>query len=314
MALYLEPEIRCRIERWQPGGKVLGGGEPSEYLMIIAEAIVDSEQMELVDDPLLRRRHPNGLIGPAPAIFSPEIDLVTEAARCTWGAVCFALGVALSFGPHMTDEFWSRYIPESGRDERVLRMLRTDRPRAPMTGRRGIEVFDGSPADADLIQGLARRRAVRLYPEVLHGIAPTAIFRDLWRTLELAFQAEGKQLTSLISKFSPVQKLGFDKAELERLRAVRGQISHASSRLGAGEVSRSEEEAINALGRLWCLVDRVLLSKRDASRSLEGEELRPLAAFIKSNGATEIEIEVSDERGWRLAFGSANPRFHGARG
>jgi hypothetical protein len=209
----------------------------------------------------------------------------------------------------MSLEFPSRYLPDCEQDRELLEKL-GDRPGLPLSGRTGIEVFDEAVVDANFVQEVARRRAVRIYPEALHDISATATFRDLWRTLELAFQAEGRELTRLLTEFGPVRRLGFDREELEGLRAIRGQISHASSRLGPREVSRSETAASESLGRLWSLVDWVILSKKEASQSEEAE-LRPLAAFIRRDGSTQVEPQVDDLEAWRISYGwGASPRFH----
>jgi hypothetical protein len=80
-------------------------------------------------------------------------------------------------------------------------------------------------------------------------------YRELWRTLELAFQAHGKELVRSIAAFPPAQRLGFDRL------------------------------AIVSLGRLWSLVDWVVLTKKDASRALEFDELELLGWIDDVSGS-----------------------------
>jgi len=125
---------------------------------------------------------------------------------------------------------------------------------------------------------------VTVYREAVRTDTQIGQFRELWRTLEFAFQAHGQLLVDLLAAFPPVVELEFDREELEDLRTLRGKISHAASRSGSTELAHSRGAVIERLGRLWSLVDRVLLTKNDASRSLVVDELRPLSAFIDRCG------------------------------
>jgi hypothetical protein len=313
MEIALDHYGEFRVEDWSwPAGEVLGTSpDPiSNLLLIVAERDVDPNGLALAEDPILFSEDENGTVRRAMSVASPEVGELAEGAGLVFGAIGFAIGVALPFGPYLSSEFPSQYLPDCDEDRKLLSELGS-RPRLPLMGRTGTEVFDGGVVDAEFVQELARRRTLRVYPEALHDISATATFRDLWRTLELAFQAEGKVLTKLLSEFGPARRLGFDLKELEDLRATRGQISHASSRLGPREVSRSESSASEALGRLWSLVDWVILSKKDASQSLENEELRPLAAFIRRDGSTQIEPQIDEPEAWTIHYGwGASPRFH----
>lgn len=313
MEIALDPYGQFRVDKWSwPAGEILDTS-PSptlSHLVVVAEREVDPEGMSLREDPALLSEDGRGALRPAMAVASPEIGELTEGAGLIFGAIGFAIGIALAFGPHLTPEFPNQYLPDCDEDEELLREM-DSRPRLPLAGRTGTEVFEGGAVGGDFVRELARRQAVRVYPEALHDISATATFRDLWRTLELAFQAEGRDLTRLLSEFGPAKRLGFDRDELERLRTIRGQISHASSRLGPREISRSETAASEELGRLWSLVDWVILSKKEASQALDEDELRPLAAFIRRNGSTQVEGQIEDPEGWSIAYGwGASPRFH----
>lgn len=313
MTIALDPFGEFQVEDWTwPDEEVLptSPSPVADPLVVVGERTVDPTGMTLENDPLRLTKDEAGAFRPLKATVSPEIGELAEGAGLIFGAISFAIGVALPFGPLITPHFPNLYLPDCERDRQILTEL-GGQPKMPLSGRNGTEVFDGGPVDGDFVRELARRRAVRVYPEALHDISPTATFRDLWRTLELAFQAEGKALTKLLSQFGPAQRLGFDLDELEDLRTIRGQISHASSRLGTREVSRSEMSAGESLGRLWSLVDWVILSKKDSSQSLEEAELRPLAAFIRRDGVTQIESQIEDPDAWHTSYGwGASPRFH----
>lgn len=311
MEIALDPYGKFRVEESQLMGEAFPGSDPAcSLLVIVAEKSVDPERLTLKADPIFQERDESGTDRPYMALASPEIGELAEGAGLVFSAIGFAIGIALPFGPHLSPEFPTRYLPDCREDRDLLKKL-GDFPRTPLTGRTGIEVFKSTDVDADFVQELARRRTLRIYPEALHDINPTATFRDLWRTLELAFQAEGSKLTGLLAEFGPVKRLGFDREELEELRAIRGQISHASSRLGPLDVSRFETAASEFLGRLWSLVDWVILSKKDASQSLEEDELRPLAAFIRRDGSTQVEPWVNNPEEWQITNGwGASPRFH----
>lgn len=313
MEVVLDPYGGYAVDQWSIAADEVLSTSPSpghRYLTIVGEREVNPEGMVPREDPAFLMKDEGEGFHPAAAVASPEIGELSEGAGLIFGAVSFAIGIALVFGPHIAPGFPNEFLPDTERDEQLLLEMGR-RPRMPLSGRTGTEVFPGGAVDGPFIQELARRQAVRVYPEALHDISATATFRDLWRTLELAFQAEGKELTELLAQFGPAKRLGFDRTELESLRAIRGQISHASSRLGPREVSRSEAAAGSVLGRLWSLVDWVILSKRDASRSLDEDELRPLAAFIRRDGGTEVTALVENPKVWVDSYGwGASSRFH----
>jgi hypothetical protein len=271
-------------------------GEPE--LQILAETAIDPAGMEPVES-LFKSTHP--------VIACPEIDSLVEGVENVVGALSFALGTALGIGVFM-DGHWPRIEPDCDEDEKVLERLGSRWPQMSFATPAGIEVFEDVGVDVRFVDALARRPFVRVYAEALRTRGAVATFRELWRTLELAFQAHGKELVELITCFPPAQKLAFDREELEELRALRGRVSHASSRSGLAEFSRAGNEAGEALPRLWSLVDWVVLSKRDASKSLEVEELKPLMAYIAREGHLVLKREVEETFLDEATIG--NPRFN----
>jgi hypothetical protein len=262
-------------------------------LTISGRTVVDPSGMTVVIIPA----DDEGL-SPSRIIECPEIYALGEGLQHLVAALGFALGTALSPGFSL-DEKSPRFEPDSDEDLLLLRDLRGS-PDTPFRVGGGIEVFDTPRIGASFVQALANRGFIRPYADVMRAGGSAAKFKELWRTLELAFQAHGPSLVELLVDFSPTQRLGFDRAELEALRAIRGRISHASSRAGLGEFSRANHDADKHLGRLWSLVDWVILSKRDASQSLEVDELQPLAAYIGRDGSAIVEADVDLSDGWWL--------------
>lgn len=313
MDVAVEPYGRYRIEDKHAAGEPddraerNGGGDKS--LSLAAEREVERpEDIGLVEDfffdlEAFERRGAEEL---GKALSSPEVDQLSEGARLVGAALSFAIAVPLRVHPQPFEP--NRFIAEDERDRRLLDELGMERVRISHTFSHGVEVFDDCEVDAHLITELARRGTVGVYAEAMRLDGYAARFRELWRTLEVAFQAHGARLISLIAEFPPAQELGFEKKELEALLALRGQISHASSRPGPRDVARFEREATRRLGRLWTLVDRVILTKRDSSQDLEVDELQPLVAHIGPDGWPCVRPEIDAEE-WLRLFGSRSERF-----
>jgi hypothetical protein len=243
-----------------------------------------------------------------PALDSPDTyELLDGAIRIT-AAISFAIGADLDPSPAALEDSTNAYIAETDVDRHLLTRFGTHRARLPVNASTGVEVADHQPVDAQLIEVLARRGAVAVYREALRTETQIGQFRELWRTLEFAFQAHGTLLVDLLAAFPPVAELEFDRTELEELRTLRGKISHAASRSGSTELARSRGEVIERIGRLWCLVDRVLLTKSDASRSLLVDELRPLRAFIDRSGTVRFAPSVADPEDWLREHGVSMAR------
>jgi hypothetical protein len=239
---------------------------------------------------------------------SPDIfDLLDGAVRIS-AAISFAIGTDLSPSPSHLANSANKYVAETDNDQRLLERFGIDRARLPLKATTGVETADHYPVDAQLIEALARRGAVAVYREALRTDTNIGQFRELWRTLEFAFQAHGSRLVKLLASFPPVAQLGFDRNELEALRTLRGKISHAASRSGSTELAQSGADVIKHVGRLWSLVDRVLLTKKDASPSLDVDELRPLSAFIGRDGNVQFSPSISDPEDWLEQHGITRAR------
>jgi hypothetical protein len=230
---------------------------------------------------------------------SPDIYSLLDGANRIVAAIGFAAGVTLSaHAADFEEEPANRYIAETREDQRTLRSFGVDGARLPLTATTAVEVADHYPVDAQLIQTLAERGAVTVYEEVLGSTTQTGRFRELWRVLEFAFQAHGRKLVNLLVNYPPAIELGFDRDELEALRVLRGRISHAASRAGTTEITHTRGASLVHTGRLWSLVDYIILTKKDASNSLDVEELRPLRAFIDRDGRPQFSPEIADPAAW----------------
>jgi hypothetical protein len=314
MDIALESYGRYRLDEDQEatrsGASKDGAASNQEWIQIRADRHVERpSDIVVVDDIFLDGDAlEKGSEVPAKALTSSEVDELSEGASLVSAALSFAIGVPLSVSPQPFER--NRFIAEDEDDRHLLDGIDLDRVRISHTFSSGVEVFDDCDVDAKMVGELARRGAVRVYVEAMRMGGSAARFRELWRTLEIAFQEHGKRLTALIAEFPPAQELGFERKELESLLVLRGQISHASSRLGPRDVSQFEREASTHLGRLWTLVDRVILTKKDSSRSLEVDELRPLAAHIGADGYPRLAPEIDDVNFWLSSFGTRSERFH----
>ncbi|HET7444820.1 MAG TPA: hypothetical protein VFJ57_09200 [Solirubrobacterales bacterium] len=282
--------------------------EPAEdFLFVLGEQVVDITGMRIESGrPLFEREDGSPESG---GIDAEEMDSITEGALCVVGALSFATGVALEAGVFIGLEGYNRFIPEGKDDEDLLNELGTRRSSLPLQGTSGVEPFENVPIDAAFVEKLARRRSVSLYPDVLAAASPAVKFRELWRTLEFAFQAHGNSLVGHVADFPPAQRLGFDREELTELHVLRGRLSYAASRLGIADLRQADQEAIGSLGRLWSLVDAVILAKQDASGDLDVDELRELAAFIDRNGTSQVSDSVEKPAEWLGQYGLRSPRF-----
>jgi len=307
MEVALEPYGRYRVEAL--GQEVADGERYAGVPMTAERQILRPREIEVVDDLFLdAEAMKKGETRRAKALAGPEVDECTEGAMLVTAALAFALGTSLAASPQPFQK--NRLIPEDDEDRRLLAELGVERVRISATFSNGVEVFDDCEVDAAFVAELARRGPVGVYADALSAASAVARYRELWRVLEVAFQAHGKALTALVAEFPPARELGFDATELGELLALRGQISHASSRPGMRDVARFEREATVRLGRLWTLVDRVILTKQDASRDLAVEELRPLHAHIAREGWATIDVDGVDPEEWISLFGDRSDRFH----
>jgi hypothetical protein len=207
------------------------------------------------------------------------------------------------------DTFRNEVVAETDEEGRKLEALGTRRATSPATPTSGIEVFGDAEIDSIFVGELARRGVAGLYDDVLAGARESTRFLALWRTLEFAFRAEGKKLTDLLLGYPRVAEMEFDRAELEELRAIRGRLSHAVSGAGLAPLHQADALALTKLGRLWSLVDWIVLSKRGTDRSADADELAPLQAFIDRGGRMKLVDDTRDPGDWLQTWSRWNPRF-----
>jgi hypothetical protein len=308
MEVVLEPCGRYRIEALEP--READGERDTAVAMTAERHIERTEDIGVVEDIFFdaEATDDEGIRKRAKALAGPEVDECTEGAMLVSAGLAFALGISLAAEPQPFGT--NRLIAEDEGDRHFLEKLGVERVRISVTFSNGVEVFDDGEVDAAFVTELARRGPVGVYADALSASSAVARYRELWRVLEVAFQAHGKTLTSLIAEFPPARALGFDPTELGELLALRGQISHASSRPGMRDVARFEREATLRLGRLWTLADRVILTKKEASRDLGIDELRPLYAHIAREGWATMDIDGVDPEEWISTFGDRSDRFH----
>lgn len=293
MEFPLEPDGRYWVRERPHYPRDRSIGEEIDALLVVGTRSVDAAGMELVDD-IFQQELPDGTHRPAKAITCPEVHELTEGAHCLAGALGLDARVPFELSPLIDFHMPNRFVAENHDDRELLKSLGR-RVRPPVWGSSSVEVFDSEKVDAGFVRELARRRVVRVYSEAMQARTPSKKYRDLWRTLEFAFQAHDKELSRLITAFPPAQRLGFDYAELESLRALRGRLGHAASRPGGDDVARFDREATVSLGRLWSLVDWVVITKKEPSRSLAFDALRPLSAFITREGRVRVLKEGRHE-------------------
>ncbi len=89
---------------------------------------------------------------------------------------------------------------------------------------------------------LPKRIGLRLYANAMKANLAVAQFREFWRVLEAAFGTRDYPLVTLLAKYEPAKKLGFDEAEMKQLLLLRGRASHAQSRAGIKELISVDQE------------------------------------------------------------------------
>lgn len=250
-------------------------------LVLVAECrISDPATITTEPSPIgIFTESPDGERVPYPAIVCPEIDLLELRAEEICGALSLLLQTAIGCGPliGMDEPGLSNALVRENADDEAL-FVRLERPMVnPPLRRSATETTLGTFAfSGELVSQLAERPGTRLYWEAQQHIhSPVARFRELWRTLELSFGAQGRTLRNLLLAFPPVLELGFDADELTDYEVLRGRASHASNRLGHLEAATVHRLAMQRVGRLQALVDRVLLAKGGDAGDLVVDQLVP---------------------------------------
>lgn len=202
---------------------------------------------------------------------SRETDLV----RHFIDAVAFISDAPLSVGRTLDD----RYIPEDSSDRDLLDRLGSDRVYEATQAAFVSRTFYPLQIDEECVEPLLRRKAgLRLYAEALRAQTPAQEFRDLWRVQESAFRLQDDALVATLANFEPAIALGFTKTELKRLSVLRGQASHAKSRLGVDDLVRVEQECRAQMPRVKALAERVILTKKEwgsPSLAVDAIQFRP---------------------------------------
>jgi len=278
------PEIPLPLTVDLPGGggtATLGPRErPGDYVLTIDQR-VDLSGLKLEVHTRFYRPGPNG-----EKIEQPQVRVSSTAVAAEYeGEEIFD---ALSL---LTDAAFNRYgsldeptelIPESADDVALLDSTFGTREVFRLTGATIHGRTFHEPISSELVVALLPKRAgLQIYAEALQLSRPQARYRDFWRVLESAFGAKGRALLELLAEFPPLREIDVSLAELRELHAYRGRASHAESRKGVAELRDVRMFTMEREGRLKCLAERVLMTKRDwGSRSPAVAELAVLRSWI----------------------------------
>jgi hypothetical protein len=225
---------------------------------------------------------------PAPEVRCPEIDMLVLRAEEVCGALSllFDAGVVLNGttwvgGPDMRNAL----VADDGADEEILQRLDHPEVAHPLRLVEMANTIGSFPFSGKLVGRLAERPGIRALWEARLAASPVSRFRDLWRTLELAFGAQGKTLREKLLALPATTELGFDAEELTDYEILRGRASHAASRLGHREAATVFYLTGQRIPRLEALVERVLLTKgENADGEVVVDELLPFRADLDPAG------------------------------
>lgn len=277
------PEIPLPLEIALPGGgraALTQRERAGDYLLTI-EQTVEPAGLELV-----RNTRSYQMTDSGEQVEIPQVRVAPEAVTGEYDAEDVFDALSL-----LTDAPFSRYSPFDERDELVpespadIELLDstfgTREVYQPLSGAIRTRTFH-EPVTPDLVAALLPKRAgLNLYAEALHLATPQARYRDFWRILESAFATTDRPLLDLLARFPPLTELGVTFEELKELHAYRGRASHARSRSGVTELRHVRAFTTEREGRLRCLVERVLMTKKDwGTRSLAVAELAGLRAWV----------------------------------
>jgi hypothetical protein len=138
-----------------------------------------------------------------------------------------------------------------------------------------------APTNDVLAAMLPRRAGLQIYSEAVALTRPNGQYREFWRVLESAFGAQDDDLVGLLGRYLPAIAMGFTESELNQLLVLRGQASHGRTRRGIAELDRVRREAGHTVGRLKCLAEQVLLTKKTwGSPTLEVRRTARLTSWI----------------------------------
>lgn len=284
-------------------------GERLRNLEITGRRRVDPDKLEVVEDIFSSLGQP-AWGGKALDTADNDTDRLLEGVHFIVGAISFATGSELEVMTAFGDQARHEFVPQDDGDGARLAELGTRWARIPIAPTSHVEVFADAPVDGWMVQDLASRKIAGVYADALGDMSPRARFFSLWRTLEFAFEADKtKELIPLLLSYPRVTDMEFDRKELEDLRVLRGRIGHASSRKGLGEVLTAGTEAIRRVGRLWSLVDWVVLSKEGPGKNVRCDPLAELCAFIDRSGRVKLIGGGDEARAWLEQWSERSPRF-----
>jgi hypothetical protein len=284
------------------------GGEQARHLEIIAKRKVDPANLVLVEHAFSAFMLSGGKVLDTS---DRDIGRLLQGVHFIVGSISFATGRALEVMTAVGEEYQHEFVADTDADVDCLKELGTSAARIPITPASYVETFADAIVDERLVQDLASRRIAGVYADALGDLGPSARFFSLWRTLEFAFQSHReKDLIPLLLDYPQVRTtMEFNQAELRELRNVRGRLGHASSRDGFGEVLRADTAAIEHVGRLWCLVDWIVLSKEGPGQDARCDPLTELRAFIDRTGRIQMAGDGDGAHEWVEAWSQFSPRF-----
>jgi hypothetical protein len=297
-----------REEQLPEGAVSIISGEVPHDLLITGEREVDPALLVTMEDIF----SPSGSGDGAKVLDTSvaDTDRLIEGVHFIVGSISFATGVALDVMTAFGEEFPHEFVPETDADRERLEELGTPWARIPLAATNGVEVFADALVDESFVTALASRQIVGVYADALGDLSPPARFFSLWRTLEFAFQARNeKDLIPLILGYPEVSGMGFDLKELKDLRNLRGRLGHAVSSNGLGEILDTNTVAIHLLGRLWSLVDWIVLSKQGPGKDARCDPLAKLQAFIDRDGRVRMVGEGPPPWEWLENWSGMSPRF-----
>ena len=234
---------------------------------------------------LTAREGPRPLDGTAPdrGIFVPEQAAMGQFLSSMAHTLSFIMDIPIRYASRLDME---ELIPETPDEECHLRTLGTSNVYKLLTAIPRVRSIHMPQVDDEVFATILRKEpGIALYAQALLLQQTTAVFGELWKVLESAFNAKDGALLRYLADFGPSKELGFTMAEFKELLVIRGRASHAESRSGIKELRAVRDEVEQRLGRLKCLVEQVVVTKKTwGTRTLETERLTPISSFIGPNG------------------------------
>jgi hypothetical protein len=241
---------------------------------------IDPTRLELVEVSGRYKVLPDGTEVPIPTLRLVEDEAVENILSQDFiSALTFLSDIPLSLS---RPPFSDRFVPETDEDRELLERFGTDQPYVRFSAQARIRSFSTGDITTKAITDLLPRRVgLRLYANAMKANLAVAQFREFWRTLEAAFGKRDDALVTLLAKYEPARRLGFDEAEVKQLLWLRGRASHAQSSAGIKEWVDVDQECSKQLPPLKNLCERVILTKKSwGYPTLGTDELLPLTSFI----------------------------------